>query len=103
MVGAQTAIESSHRKRRRGGRTHPANVGRSALVEDKHAVVRYPITRLEVAMRVVERLHLHDILLPNLVQEVGHHFVEMILAHFHAIVVTDAFGAKLDSLVSRSF
>src|SRR5687767_2108602 len=98
MVGAQTAIEGSYRKRRRGGRTPAADVGRSALVEDKHAVVRYPITGLEVAMRVVERLHLHDIRLSNLVQEVGHHFIEMVLAHFHAVVVADAFGAKLDSL-----
>src|SRR5688572_17164866 len=54
-------------------------------------------------MRVIEGLDLDDVLLANLVQESRHYFVEVILAHLHAVIVPDALRAKLDSLVCRGF
>src|SRR5580765_2256458 len=57
----------------------------SALVEDEHSVIGHPITRFQIAMRVIEGFDLDDVRLAYLVDEVRHHLVEMVLAHLHAI------------------
>ena len=71
----------------------------SPSVENEHSVIRHPITRLQVAVRVVEGFDLYDVRFADFVDEVGGDFVEMILADLHTIEVPDAFDAKLDALV----
>src|SRR5262245_36503395 len=105
--GARVGVRSKSKSKRHPGPVleplgGPASFALT-LVEDEYAVVRHPITRLQIAMGIIEGLDLDDVRLADLGQKIGDHLVEMIFADLDTVRMANAFGAQNDAFVSGGF